>query len=111
MIDLGVKYIAFIQDTTAHFVNAILPCLGVSVVNEFGFNFSAVPRVPQEAIGAITKLAGKKKSITVNIEYNQLQEKYIALKKNYPKLLIRYKFIDEFMYIYYYRKCIFLLKV
>ena len=72
LIDRGVQYIAFIQDTNANVVNAILPCLGASVTNGFGFNFSAVPRVPKEAIGAITKLVGKEKNITVNIEYNQL---------------------------------------
>jgi UDP-sugar pyrophosphorylase len=72
LIDSGVKQLAFIQDTNAHAVNAILPCIGASVTHGFGFNFAAIPRVPKEAIGAITKLVGKEKSVTVNIEYNQL---------------------------------------
>lgn len=72
LIDLGKRYIVFIQDTNAQVVNAILPSLGVSVDKKLDFNFIAVPRVPKEAIGAIMKLVGKKKEFTVNIEYNQL---------------------------------------
>ena len=67
-------HLAFIQDTNAQISNALLPFFGISIKEKFNFNSICVPRVPGEPVGAIAKLIHneKKKKITVNIEYNQL---------------------------------------
>ncbi len=72
LLEQGKEYIVFIQDTNAHIFNAILPSLAISLQNRYDFNFLAVPRVAQEAVGAISRLIGQEQEITMNIEYNQL---------------------------------------
>ncbi len=68
----GFSHLAFIQDTNAQVVNSLLPTLGVSVERELAFNTVAVPRVAGEAVGALTRLEGEHRKLTVNVEYNQL---------------------------------------
>jgi len=46
--------------------------LGVSVKKNFEMNFVTLPRKPGEKLGAICQLKGKEKSMTLNVEYNQL---------------------------------------
>ena len=77
----GISHLVFIQDTNAQVCNAILPTIGVSIKNDFTFNSIGVPRVPKEAVGAITKLVSKPKSVTINVEYNQLDS---LLKESHP---------------------------
>ncbi len=68
----GITHLAFIQDTNAQVVNSLLPTLGVSVEKDFAFNTVAVPRVAGEAVGALTRLVGTDREVTINVEYNQL---------------------------------------
>ncbi len=72
LADEGFTHLAFIQDTNAQVVNSLLPTLGVSVARDFAFNSVAVPRVAGEAVGAMTRLRGGVRDLTVNVEYNQL---------------------------------------
>lgn len=73
-IEGGVKYCVFFQDTNALAFHTLPVMLGVSKVLELEVNSLAIQRVAKQAIGAITKLVSKDKSntITVNVEYNQL---------------------------------------
>lgn len=70
--DEGRSHLLFIQDTNAQAMNVFLPALGVSVEKNFAMNSMAVPRVPGEAVGALVKLKGREKELTINVEYNQL---------------------------------------
>ena len=72
LADEGFTHLAFIQDTNAQVVNSLLPTLGVSVDQALAFNTVAVPRVAGEAVGALTRLVGERRELTVNVEYNQL---------------------------------------
>ena len=69
----GVSHLAFIQDTNAQVLNVLLSALGVSVKNGFVFNTICVPRIAGEAAGAIVTLQGQGKTLTINVEYNQLE--------------------------------------
>ncbi len=68
----GKTHLIFIQDTNGQVVNVMLPALGVSVEKKFHFNSIAVSRIPGEAVGAITRLRGRGRDLTINVEYNQL---------------------------------------
>ena len=47
--------------------------LGVSAKNSYVMNSVAIPRIPGESIGGICRLVdGKGTSLTLNVEYNQL---------------------------------------
>lgn len=72
--DEGRKYVVFFQDTNALCFTATTSALGVSVRERFEVNSITIPRMAGEAVGAITRLvkAGGE-SITVNVEYNQLE--------------------------------------
>jgi len=79
----GRKHVIFLQDTNALVINAVLPALGVSIRKGFHMNSICIPRLPEEAAGAITRLEHKtdpSKSLTINVEYNQLD----PLLKNTP---------------------------
>jgi UDP-sugar pyrophosphorylase len=79
----GRKHVIFLQDTNALVINAVLPALGVSIHKGFHMNSICIPRLPEEAAGAITRLEHKadpSKSLTINVEYNQLD----PLLKNTP---------------------------
>jgi len=71
----GKKYVVFLQDTNALVINSVIPTLGVSVKKGFHMNSICIPRLAGEAAGAITRLEHKSdssKSLTINVEYNQL---------------------------------------
>jgi len=65
---------AALQDTNALVFRALLAALGLSSENDYDMNSLAVPRKAKEAIGAIARLtkADSSGTITVNVEYNQL---------------------------------------
>lgn len=69
----GFKWICFFQDTNGLVFKALPAAIGVSAAHGYDVNSLAVPRKAKEAIGAITRLtfAGGR-SITMNVEYNQL---------------------------------------
>lgn len=74
----GRKWVVFFQDTNGLVFKAIPAALGVSLSRRFDVNSLAVPRKAGEAIGGIAKLTkapvdgGAPTSMTVNVEYNQL---------------------------------------
>jgi UDP-sugar pyrophosphorylase len=72
LADQGITHLAFIQDTNAQVVNSLLPTLGVSIEQNLTFNTVAVPRVAGESVGAMTRLVGPNRELTINVEYNQL---------------------------------------
>lgn len=72
--DEGRKYIVFFQDTNALCFTVTIAAIGVSESMGFDINSIAVPRKAKDAVGAITKLVRPDgTSITVNVEYNQLE--------------------------------------
>ncbi|QDZ20571.1 UTP--glucose-1-phosphate uridylyltransferase [Chloropicon primus] len=68
----GLKWVCFFQDTNALVFRAIPASLAISKQSEFSVNSLAVPRKAKEAIGAICKLVKAESSMTLNVEYNQL---------------------------------------
>ena len=70
--NLGKKWIVFFQDTNGQVFNAIPATLGVSKSNNYEVNSITVPRRAGEAAGGIVKLSNSKQSMTINVEYNQL---------------------------------------
>ena len=86
LLDQGVTYLAFIQDTNAQVVNTLLPALGVSIKKRLTFNSVAVPRIPGEAAGAIIALRSKGRRMTINVEYNQLESLLRRVSKTSPSL-------------------------
>jgi UDP-sugar pyrophosphorylase len=70
------KWLIFFQDTNGVVFRSLPSSIGVSAKHNFAMNSISVPRAPGEAIGGITKLtsiSNPEKTITVNVEYNQLQ--------------------------------------
>jgi UDP-sugar pyrophosphorylase len=70
----GREWLVVFQDTNPLPFRSLCAILGVSVRNGFVLNSVAVPRLPKEAIGGVAKLedAAKGTSLTINVEYNQL---------------------------------------
>ncbi|MEI6034345.1 MAG: UTP--glucose-1-phosphate uridylyltransferase [Verrucomicrobiae bacterium] len=69
----GVRYLLFVQDTNGQAFNAALAAIGVSELHGYDFNSIAVNRIPGEAVGGIAKLEKPgAASLTLNVEYNQL---------------------------------------
>lgn len=69
----GTRYLLFIQDTNGQVFNAAFAAIGVSETEGYDFNSIAVNRVPGEAVGGITRLVRENApSLTLNVEYNQL---------------------------------------
>eukprot|EP01025_Chloroclados_australasicus_P016145 TRINITY_DN1797_c0_g1_i1.p1 TRINITY_DN1797_c0_g1~~TRINITY_DN1797_c0_g1_i1.p1 ORF type:complete len:618 (+),score=92.59 TRINITY_DN1797_c0_g1_i1:128-1981(+) len=70
----GFKWVAFFQDTNGLVFKGLVASLGASYFQNFDMNSIAVPRKAKEAIGAIAKMtnAADKSTITINVEYNQL---------------------------------------
>lgn len=68
----GYKYIAFFQDTNGLAPETLTYQIAISEKNQLAMNFSAIPRLPRESLGAlcyvrhINELCSK----TVSIEYN-----------------------------------------
>jgi UDP-sugar pyrophosphorylase len=73
-LDQGIKYVFFFQDTNGLAFFTLAAQLGVSVALELEVNSMSIPRIAKQAVGAITKLvnAADGSSMTINIEYNQL---------------------------------------
>lgn len=70
----GRKYVVFFQDTNALCFTVTIAAIGVSEELGFEVNSVTVPRKAKDAVGAITKLTrADGSSITVNVEYNQLE--------------------------------------
>eukprot|EP00466_Bigelowiella_natans_P009006 jgi/Bigna1/37853/e_gw1.22.10.1 len=69
----GLKYLMFFQDTNGLVFHAAPAAFGVSSTMKLEVNSITVPRRPGEAVGAICQLVGKEKSLTCNVEYNQLE--------------------------------------
>mmetsp|Transcript_17032 Transcript_17032/g.40134 ORF Transcript_17032/g.40134 Transcript_17032/m.40134 type:complete len:712 (+) Transcript_17032:92-2227(+) len=71
----GLKHVVFLQDTNALVINSIIPTVGVTAARGFHMNSICIPRLAEEAAGAITKLEHKtdpSQSLVINVEYNQL---------------------------------------
>lgn len=77
----GLKWVCFFQDTNGQVFRSLPAALGVSAAAGLDVNSLAVPRRAKEAIGAITRLtyppaagagAAAGRTVTVNVEYNQL---------------------------------------
>jgi UDP-sugar pyrophosphorylase len=70
----GKKWLAFFQDTNGLAFTTLAAVLGVSASLDLDVNSVCVPRVAKQAVGAIAKLSRKdsEKTMTVNVEYNQL---------------------------------------
>lgn len=74
-VNEGRKHVVFLQDTNALVINSILPTLGVSIEKGFHMNSICIPRLAEEAAGAIARLehtSDPEKSLVINVEYNQL---------------------------------------
>jgi len=73
--DEGKEYIFIFNDTNPLIFRMLPSVLGVSVKNNFVMNTITIPRVPGEAIGAISRLENTTngKYITTNIEYNVME--------------------------------------
>lgn len=50
----------------------LLAAIGVSQARDYDMNSQTVPRAAKEAIGAICRLTRGDASLTINVEYNQL---------------------------------------
>ncbi|CAK9030141.1 UDP-sugar pyrophosphorylase (UDP-galactose/glucose pyrophosphorylase) (UGGPase) [Durusdinium trenchii] len=72
--DMGVKWVVFFQDTNGLVFRALVAAIGVSAARDFDVNSLTVPRRPGEAVGGICQLDSEdgSKSLTINVEYNQL---------------------------------------
>ena len=70
----GRQYFVFFQDTNSLCFKVTQAAIGVSIEHSFEVNSVTVPRKAKDAVGAITKLVrADGTSITVNVEYNQLE--------------------------------------
>eukprot|EP01023_Acetabularia_acetabulum_P012706 TRINITY_DN15979_c1_g2_i1.p1 TRINITY_DN15979_c1_g2~~TRINITY_DN15979_c1_g2_i1.p1 ORF type:complete len:615 (+),score=114.71 TRINITY_DN15979_c1_g2_i1:146-1990(+) len=70
----GLRWVTFFQDTNGLAFRGLIASLGASYFKDFDMNSIAVPRKAKEAIGAIAKMtnANDGSSVTINVEYNQL---------------------------------------
>lgn len=69
----GMKWLVFFQDTNGVVFRALPAAIGVSSERNFAMNSLTVPRKPGEAVGGICKLRKDDgSSMTINVEYNQL---------------------------------------
>lgn len=84
-LNYGVKWCIFFQDTNSLAFNTIAASLGVSASNHLEVNTLTCPRVAKAAMGAIVKLkhTDGKRSVTVNVEYNQLDP--LLRANSYPE--------------------------
>lgn len=78
----GKKYVIFFQDTNSLAFKAIPSLLGCTYKQNFVVNTMSIKRKPGDALGALCKLTKEHKSITINVEYNQLDS---LLKSKYNK--------------------------
>lgn len=72
-LQAGVRWVYFFQDTNAPAFKILPACLGVSKKIPLEVNSVCVPRKAGESIGGIMKLTAEDgRSMTVNVEYNQI---------------------------------------
>ena len=72
-LNAGIKWITFFQDTNALALHLLPAMIGVSLESSLEVNSLTIPRYAKQAVGAIAKLIHNEGySITVNVEYNQL---------------------------------------
>lgn len=71
-LESGITHSLFIQDTNGQVFRAALAGLGVSLENDFDFNFLTVSRKAGEKAGAIAQLTKDGQTKVGNVEYNQL---------------------------------------
>ena len=70
---MGKKWVVFFQDTNILVFNCLPSAIGVSKSEGYVINSITIPRKPGDALGGICKLTDdSNKSITLNVEYNQL---------------------------------------
>jgi UDP-sugar pyrophosphorylase len=70
----GRSHVVFFQDTNALAFTVTQAALGVSLRERYEVNSIAVPRKAKDAVGGITRLVRPDgSSMTVNVEYNQLE--------------------------------------
>ena len=72
--ETGKTHLVLIQDTNAQIVDLILPAVGVTIEEDYDFNFVCVPRVPGEPLGAVIRLREGGQSRTFAVEYNVLDQ-------------------------------------
>lgn len=78
-LDQGLEWIFFFQDTNGLAFYTLAAQLGVSISLDLEVNSMAIPRVAKQAVGAISSLTHSDgRSMTVNVEYNQLEPLLIA---------------------------------
>lgn len=71
-LDDGVRFIGFFQDTNGLVFHALPAALGVAAKEAYEVSSIVVPRRAGEAAGGIVRLAGTERTLTINVEYNQL---------------------------------------
>ncbi|WP_028975396.1 UTP--glucose-1-phosphate uridylyltransferase [Spirochaeta cellobiosiphila] len=72
LYEQGIEHLVFMQDTNGQIFNAVLGAIGSSLEYDYDYNSMAVNRVPGEAVGGLVKLTKEGHSMTINVEYNQL---------------------------------------
>ncbi len=72
LLEEGIEYLTFIQDTNGQVFNVLPAAVGVSIDQNYDFNSVAVNRVPGEAVGGLARLVKGARQMTLNVEYNQL---------------------------------------
>lgn len=72
LLNEGVEYLVFIQDTNGQVFNVLPAAVGNSIDQNYDFNSVAVNRVPGEAVGGLARLVKGDRQMTLNVEYNQL---------------------------------------
>ncbi|MBN1606820.1 MAG: UTP--glucose-1-phosphate uridylyltransferase [Polyangiaceae bacterium] len=71
-LNQGVRWLVFHQDTNPLTFYGVPATLGVSEQEFFDMNSVVVPRRPGEAAGGVVRLEQAGRSLTINVEYNQL---------------------------------------
>ena len=71
---MGIKWVNFFQDTNALGLHSLPAMIGVSISLSLEVNSLAIRRKAKQAVGALVRLknASTGKTITCNVEYNQL---------------------------------------
>jgi UDP-sugar pyrophosphorylase len=72
LLNDGIEYLVFIQDTNGQVFNVLPAAVGNSIDQNYDFNSVAVNRVPGEAVGGLARLVKGDRQMTLNVEYNQL---------------------------------------
>lgn len=72
LLNDGIEYLVFIQDTNGQVFNVLPAAVGNSIDQNYDFNSVAVNRVPGEAVGGLARLVKGGRQMTLNVEYNQL---------------------------------------